>query len=146
MPMPHENATSGASARDEIVKILKRFGCTSVGFMDLFEKQSVLLQFEHRGRQVQLTASASGWAQAYLREKPYTNRMKRTERAYREWALSQGMVAVNSILRDWVKGQITAVECGIFSVEAVFLPHMLANDGRPMVEHMVKMLPPPTET
>jgi hypothetical protein len=33
--------------------------------------------------------------------------------------LRQGHVAVNSILRDWVKGQMTAVECGILSFEAV---------------------------
>jgi hypothetical protein len=28
-------------------------------------------------------------------------------------ALDQGLIAVNSILRDWVKGQITAIETGI---------------------------------
>lgn len=36
--------------------------------------------------------------------------------------MTQGLSAVNSILRDWVKGQTTAVECGIPSFEAVFLP------------------------
>jgi hypothetical protein len=35
--------------------------------------------------------------------------------------LRQGDVAVNSILRDWIKGQVTAVECGILSFEVVFL-------------------------
>jgi hypothetical protein len=33
--------------------------------------------------------------------------------------LRQGQVAVNSILRDWIKGQVTAVECGILSFEAM---------------------------
>lgn len=31
--VPYESASSGASARDEVTKILRRFGCESVGFM-----------------------------------------------------------------------------------------------------------------
>jgi hypothetical protein len=50
---------------------------------------------------------------------------------------------VSSILRDWIKGQVTAVECGILSFEAVFLPHMLTSDGRPLIERVpeTKLLP-----
>jgi hypothetical protein len=59
--IPYESAQSGASARDEITKILRRFGCESIGFN--FDKHEVLLAFTHRGRQVQLRASAKGWAQ-----------------------------------------------------------------------------------
>jgi hypothetical protein len=33
-------------------KILRRFGCESVGFMDDFEKHEVLLAFTHRGRPI----------------------------------------------------------------------------------------------
>jgi len=32
------------------------------------------------------------------------------------------MVAVNSILRDWVKGQIMVVETGLTEFRHVFLP------------------------
>jgi hypothetical protein len=61
-------------------------------------------------------------------------------------ALRQGQVAVNSILRDWIKGQVTAVECGILSFEAVFLPYMLTADGRPLVERIseTELLPKPS--
>lgn len=143
MTMPYYTARSGLSAREEITRILQHFGCQSVGFMDMFEERAVLLQFEHRGRQVQMKASAEGWAAAFLRESPWSSRMKRSETRYKEDALTQGMIAVNSILRDWVKGQITAIECGMFSFDHVFMPHMLAADGRPMVEHMRKALPAP---
>jgi hypothetical protein len=143
--VPYENATSGAQAREEITKILRRFGCESVGFMDDFAEKSVLLAFQHRGRPVQLRASAKGWAQMYLKEHPWTSRMRVSSKQHEERAISQGLIAVNSILRDWVKGQITAVECGILSFEAVFLPYMLAKDGRPMLEHLrdEKLLPAP---
>jgi hypothetical protein len=55
------------------------------------------------------------------------------------------MIAVNSILRDWVKGQVTAVECGILSFETVFMPYMLTSDGRTLIEHVIeaKLLPAP---
>ena len=32
--VPYASATTGAAARDEITKVLRRFGCESVGFMD----------------------------------------------------------------------------------------------------------------
>jgi hypothetical protein len=63
--VPYASAASGANARDEITKLLRRFGCESVGFMDDFEKHEVLLAFTHRGRQIQLRASAKGWAQMF---------------------------------------------------------------------------------
>ena len=71
---PYATPSSGASARDEITKILRRFGCESVGFMDDFEKHEITLAFAHRGRPIQLTASAKGWAQMYLKENPWTPR------------------------------------------------------------------------
>jgi hypothetical protein len=69
----------------------------------------------------QLNASAQGWAQIWLKENPYTYRCRRSRVEYEQGALEQGHVAVNSILRDWIKGQVTAVECGILSFEAVFV-------------------------
>lgn len=144
---PYASATSGHAARDEITKMLRRFGCESVGFMDDFENYSVLLAFKHRGRQLQLQASAKGWAALYLKENPYMHRRSGSRPEYEQKALRQGLIAVNSILRDWVKGQVMAVECGILSFEAVFMPYMLLENGQTLVERVSTMglLPPPTE-
>ncbi|MCA1452881.1 hypothetical protein I6F35_06550 [Bradyrhizobium sp. BRP22] len=136
---PYAEATSGVAARDEITRLLRRFGCESIGFMDDFEKHEVLLAFRHRGRHMQLRASAKGWAALYLREHPYSYRIKRTQREHEANALAQGQVAVNSILRDWIKGQIMAIETGILSFEAVFMPYMLTNDGKPMYERVAQL-------
>jgi hypothetical protein len=59
--IPYATTTSGSAAREKIAKILRRFGCESVGFMDDFADNSVLLAFTHRGRPIQLRASAKGW-------------------------------------------------------------------------------------
>jgi hypothetical protein len=60
--VPYANATTGTKSREEIITILRSFGCESVGFMVEWDKQEVLLAFRHRGRDVQLRASAKGWA------------------------------------------------------------------------------------
>jgi hypothetical protein len=146
--VPYASATSGEAARGEITAILRRFGCSSIGFMDDFDNQEILLAFKHRGNNVQLRASAKGWAALYLREKPYNSRYARkTRQQYEAAAMEQGLIAINSILRDWVKGQVTAVECGVMSFSAVFMPYMLAADGRPMIEHLVTqgLLPAPDD-
>jgi len=144
---PYASATSGHAARDEITKMLRRFGCESVGFMDDFENYSILLAFKHRGRQLQLQASAKGWAALYLKENPWTQRRSGSRQEYEQKALRQGLIAVNSILRDWVKGQVVAVECGILSFEAVFMPYILLENGQTLVERVSTMglLPPPSE-
>lgn len=144
---PYASATTGGAARDEITKLLRRFGCESVGFMDDFENYEILLAFKHRGRQMQLRASAKGWAALYLKENPWNHRRKDNKKDYDQAALRQGLIAVNSILRDWVKGQVMAVECGILSFEAVFMPYMLTSDGRTLIDRIatLDLLPPPDD-
>jgi hypothetical protein len=141
MSIPYENATTGMRAREEITKLLHLLGCKKTGFLDDLAKHEVQLYFEHRGRPVQLNVSAKGWAQMWLRENPYTYRCRRSRTDYEQDALKQGYVAVNSILRDWIKGQVTAIETGIMSFEAVFMPFMLTNDGRPLHERASELLP-----
>jgi hypothetical protein len=133
--LPYANAAS-SKARDEISKTLQRFGCESVGIMDDYAKREVILAFKHRGVAMQLHASAEGWAQMWLKENPWTNRMRRTRVDYEQDALKQGHIAINSMLRDWVKAQVTIIECGILSFEAVFMPYMLTSDGRPLIERL----------
>ena len=56
-------------------------------------------------------------------------------------------VAVYSILRDWIKGQITAVETGILSIEGAFLGQIMLPTGKTILETAKeqKMLPAPAE-
>ena len=148
MSVPYATASSGAAARDEIAKVLRRFGCESVGFMDNFENYTLLLAFKHRGRQMQLQASAKGWAALFLRENPWNAKRASNRHDYEQKALRQGFIAVNSILRDWVKGQVMAVETGILSFDAVFMPYMLTDNGQTLIERVgaAGLLPPPAGT
>ena len=140
--VPYASASTGTKAREEITKVLRRLGCESIGFMNDYAEAEVLLAFTHRGRRVQLRASARGWAAMYLRQNPWKAGRRGSRHDYEQKALAQGHIAVNSVLRDWIKGSITAIESGILSVEAVFMPFMLTPDGRPMLERAAEMLPP----
>jgi len=144
--VPYSSASAGNRAREEIQKLLAGFGCESVGFMDNFEDKSVLLAFQHRGRPVQLRASAAGWASMWLKQNPYSSRRRASKVEWERQALEQGFLAVNSILRDWVKGQITAVECGVMSFDAAFMPFMVTDNGQTVIERIrnLKVLPAPT--
>jgi hypothetical protein len=80
----------------------------------------------------------------WLKENPWTDNRRATRQEWEEKAVAQGHVAVNSILRDWIKGQVSAIETGIMSFEAVFMPWMLTADGRPLIERIAEgnLLPP----
>ena len=145
MALPYENATSGNNAIQEIQKMLRGFGCQKFGTGEDFETGELFVQFEHRGRMVHLKASAKGYAAAWLREHPYGPRMRGTRVDHEAKALKIGGVAVYSILRDWVKGQVTAIEIGMLSFDAAFLAHLMLPSGVTMIEHIEahKMLPAP---
>lgn len=136
MSLPYESATSGERALGEIQKLLRGFGCTKFGSMSDDEAQEILVQFEFRGRPVSVKASIRGYAAAYLREHPYNPSRSRSTRAEHERkAMNVASVAVYSILRDWIKGQITAVETGILTFEGAFLGQILLPTGRTVLEH-----------
>ncbi len=133
--LPYENAVSGQSALLELQKILDRFGCSQFGTMQDVETGETILQFKHRGKTVMLKASWRGYAAAWLKSHPYSpsySRKTRTE--HEQKALNQGKIAVCSILRDWIKAQITAIETGLMSFDAVFMPHILLPSGERIVD------------
>jgi hypothetical protein len=133
--LPYENATSGSNAINDIQKMLREFGCQKFGTGEDFETGELFVQFECRGRMVNLKASAKGYAAAWLKEHPYSTRTRCTLKEHQEKALKIGSIAVYSILRDWVKGQVTAIEIGMMSFDAAFLSHILLPSGLSVIEH-----------
>lgn len=136
MPLPYENATTGDRAIADIQKMLRAFGCTKFGTGEDFETGELFIQFEHRGRHVMLKASARGYAAAWLKAHPFSARVRGNRADHEAKALRIGGVAVYSILRDWVKGQVTAIEIGMMSFEAAFLSHILLPNGLSVIEHV----------
>ncbi len=134
MALPYENATSGEKAMGEIQKILQRFGCQSFGSMMDFEKKVLLVQFKYRDIPITVEASTQGYAASWLREHPYSQRMRRNKQEHEKEALRVAGVAVYSILRDWIKGQVMAIESGILSFEGAFLGQILLPSGQTVLQ------------
>lgn len=138
MSLPYESATAGDKAIAEMQKILRSFGCARFGYLVDDEARTLLVQFSYRDRQVSVKASMAGYAAAWLREHPHTARMRKTRVEHEKQAMEIASVAVFSILRDWVKGQIAAIETGVLSFEAAFLGQIMLPSGRTVMEHVAE--------
>jgi hypothetical protein len=145
MTLPYSSATSGDQAYLEIEKILSRFGCARFGRLSDFETSTTVLQFEWNGRRCEIRASAAGYAAAWIKENPWSRRMKHGSEQHKKLALEKGRKAVPSILRDWLKGQITAVETGLLTFDDVFMPHMLLPNGQRFIDVAKNQLLPAPE-
>lgn len=148
MSLPYSGATSGQRAMEEIHKTLRRFGCTSFGSMTDEENGNLIVQFQFRGTPVSIKASINGYAAAWLKEnalKIYVSPERKRKRE--EEAKRVASLAVYSILRDWIKGQVTAIETGILSFEGAFLGQILLPTGKTVLETAKdqKMLPAPPD-
>ena len=135
MKLPYETATAGDRALLELQKSLAKFGCASFGTAIDAEKGLTIVSFKWRERVVRLEASWKGYAQSLMR-----NGWRRQDEA-----IAQARVSVCSVLRDWTKAQITAVESGVMSFESAFMPHMLLKDGRRVIDaaQEANLLPAP---
>lgn len=135
MALPYENATSGERALGDIQKLLRGFGCNKFGSMIDDEKKEVIVQFEYRNKQVSVKASYGGYAAAWLKAHPWTMRMKSPRQKHEQKAMQIASVAVYSILRDWIKGQVTAIETGILSFEGAFLGQIMLPNGMTILDY-----------
>lgn len=142
MTLPYESATSGKNAIADMQRVLQTFGATSFGVMENFARGDVLVQFVWHDRSIAIKASAKGYAAAWLRHHPYSYRTKGTQTEHERKALKQANISVYSILRDWIKGQVTAIEVGTLSFDGAFLGQIMLPTGETVLERVeaTKML------
>lgn len=144
--LPYEYADA-KNPLGELSRTLVKFGCQMFGTAKDQERGMTIVQFKWRNRNVHIEASWKGYAAAWMKLNPYTGYDATRRAKHHQDALTQAQRSVESCLRDWVKGQITAVECGVMSFEAAFMPHMLLPDGRRLIDvvQSEKLLPAPEE-
>lgn len=143
MGLTYENATSGGAALEDIRKLLTKFGCARFGTMTDQEHGELIVQFTYHGRDITAKASYKGYAAAWLKEHPYGPRTRGTKAAHEAKAIKQAEVSVCSILRDWIKGQVVAIETGILTFEGAFLGQILLPTGKTVLDAVMRsdMLP-----
>lgn len=143
MSLPYDSATSGTRALDEIQRVLTQLGCQRFGTMTDNGKGTIIVQFTYRGRDILVEASVKGYAAAWLKEYPWNRNRNRTVEEHNRKALAQAQISTCSILRDWIKGQVTAIEVGLLTFEGAFLGQILLGNGKTVLETVEanKMLP-----
>lgn len=134
--LPYESSTAGERALAETQNILAKFGCQQFGTMTDAERGCTIVQFKYRERQISLEANWRGYAAAWQKVHPFSSYARVSRQEWDRRALAVAKVAVCSVLRDWVKGQVTAIECGIMSFDAVFMPHMLLPSGERVIDRI----------
>jgi len=139
--LPYETATSGERALAETQRLLQRFGCQSFGSMMDFDTKTLSVHFRYRDMGIQVQASTRGYAAAWLKAHPWSSRMKRNKVDHEREANRIASLAVYSILRDWLKGQVMAIESGILTFEGAFLGQILLPSGMTVLEHAQNTLP-----
>lgn len=145
MALPYENSSAGSRALNEAEKILRKFGCTNFGVMNDWARGVVIVQFTWKSRQIQVEGSWRGYAEMWLKEHPWSHRSRKSRSAHEAEAKERGEKAVPSVLRDWIKGQITAVECGLMPFDHAFMVHMLTSDGQRLADRMQLLLEAPKD-
>lgn len=146
--LPYENSTAGDKALMELQRTLGKFGCQSFGTMTDAERGCTIVAFKWRNRQIQLEASWKGYGTAWLKAHPWKHSSRGPNKEeHHQRAIKQAQMSVCSVLRDWVKGQITAVECGVMSFEAAFMPHILLPNGQRVIDRVQSdnLLPAPED-
>ena len=136
MALPYENCTSGDRALANVQKMLRDFGVQSFGSMIDYETGELIVQFRYQDRQIDVRASMNGYAEAWRKEHPYSSRMKGSKSDWEQKSFSIAGVAVYSILRDWLKGQMTAIETGMLTFESAFMPHFLLPNGQRVIDRI----------
>jgi len=134
--LPYENATSGERALSDMQRVLQSFGCQSFGSMMDFDRGLLVVQFRCRERQIHVEASTAGYAKSWLAAHPWSRRMHKTREAHELEAQRVASLAVYSILRDWVKGQVAAIETGVLSFDAAFFGQIVLASGLTALEHV----------
>jgi hypothetical protein len=146
--LPYENVTSGKRAVAVMQKTLEAIGASAFGFMDDYDNAELMVQFKWRERAVMIRASAKGYAAIWLRRHPWNYSMRTTRVEYERKALQKGRLAIYSMLRDWIKGQVTAIETGMLSFEGAFLGQIMLPSGETVLERIERddflSLPPPS--
>lgn len=142
--IPYQDSTAKAPLA-ELQRTLDKFGCSMFGTAKDTERGVTMVQFKWRNRQVSVEASWNGYAVALGKVRPCKIYGAQAKAEHHAKLLKQAQVSVECCLRDWIKGQTVAVECGVMSFEAAFMPHMLLPNGIRVIDHIqsTNLLPPP---
>lgn len=140
--LPYQSSeVSVARSQDRIRTLFIRFGASHFSFSEEPAAGLFVINFVINGLPVSLPFSADNVFQAYLKEKPYTSRMKRSREAYEHSLREQAGRSVYRFAEDYLKAVFTAIEFGLLTFEEAFLGSFINQyNGQRLGAAIVPML------
>jgi hypothetical protein len=128
--------------RVAIDDLLRDWGCVKLSWADEYDERRAQLQFvwNHEGSQylARFTLALPKVAEVKKELKAASrNRWRDPSDRQVADAVAQGERSAYRVLLLWLKGALNAVQAGIVTAEAVFLPWLVGTDGRTVADVMV---------
>lgn len=136
MPYAENTQVNESRSREEIERMLMRFGATEFGYMT--KPGEALIGFVFRGLRVQFTVAQPQRDDPEFATTPTGRKRRDTTAAYKAWE--------QECRRRWrslaavVKAKLVAVDDGVATFETEFLPYMVTSDGRTVGQRLVPRL------
>ena len=132
--LPYFNSkTQPHLAINRIKKILEKFKVSQVNFGEDFDEKEIRITFIHKKIPVCLPVNYGFLAKKYRDCDTYC----KGEETYLKMALN----ASYAVIEDYLKAMLTMHELGIMTLEEIFLPNLLTNDGVRLAERLQSQMP-----
>jgi len=131
-----ETTVSVGKSRGEIDDLLRSWGCDAIRWTDSFATGQVSIEFIWKREDVAYHARFSLQLpnEAELRKQAIDGRTRKPSASKFE-KLRQGVGRQeHRLLLLWLKAALNVVDAGIIPAEAIFLPFLVAKDGRTVAE------------
>ena len=141
--LPYSTSTANPEkAMKRIRDTLRKFGVSSISFIEHYEQKTVEVAFKYKQYPVAIPLDYGKLAERFMERDPYNRSRKRIKKD--EWENRWKETAYNasfSILEDILKSLTTVVELGVFSFEEIFFCSFVGPDGKRLGERLTAELP-----
>ena len=143
MPYAERTTVSTSKSRDEIERILTRFGASGQAFARDDDKRVVMVAFHRDRRNYRFTLPLPDAALEKFwyanPEQPAYKRRKRSQGVHDE-AVEQETRRLFRSLANFIKATLDAVESGIITADEALLPYLILPSGSTVYETSVMQL------
>lgn len=135
-------STPIARSRGEIDKLLRDWGAKSIQWTDEFEEDRCTLRFMWKHDNIEYLAriSVDLPGRDQLEKQAWHGGLKRIHEGKLKKLMDQRGKQEHRLLLLWIKAALNAVEAGIVSAEAIFLPFFEDQQGNTVAEIAVPKL------
>jgi len=132
--LPYFNSkTQPHLAINRIKKVLEKFGSSQMNFGQDFDLKIITISFINRKIPVSLPVEYGKLAEKYYR----CDSRSRGKDVYLKMAEN----AAYAVIEDYLKAMLTMHELGVMTLEEIFLPNLVTNNGMRLAQRIQTEMP-----